>query len=234
MKKSLIRIDILSAVPEIMESALNASILKIARDKGIAKILLHNLHDYASDKFKHIDDYPYGGAAGMIIQCEPLFKAIETLKSERDYDEIIFMAADGERLNQSICNELSLNGNIIIIAGHYKGIDQRVRDFFVTREISIGDYVLSGGELPSIILADAIVRLLPGVLGDLESALEDSYQNDLLEAPQYTRPAIFNNLKVPDILLSGDKAKIEKWKLEQSIEKTKNLRPDLYDKYING
>ena len=234
MKKSLIRIDILSAVPEIMESALNASILKIARDKGIAKILLHNLHDYASDKFKHIDDYPYGGAAGMIIQCEPLFKAIETLKSERDYDEIIFMAADGERLNQSICNELSLNGNIIIIAGHYKGIDQRVRDFFVTREISIGDYVLGGGELPSIILADAIVRLLPGVLGDLESALEDSYQNDLLEAPQYTRPAIFNNLKVPDILLSGDKAKIEKWKLEQSIEKTKNLRPDLYDKYING
>jgi len=217
MKKSLIRIDILSAVPEIMESALNASILKIARDKGIAKILLHNLHDYASDKFKHIDDYPYGGAAGMIIQCEPLFKAIETLKSERDYDEIIFMAADGERLNQSICNELSLNGNIIIIAGHYKGIDQRVRDFFVTREISIGDYVLTGGEIPAMTIIDSVTRLLPGVLGKYVSSKDESHSSDgYIEYPHYTRPEDFEGRRVPEVLLSGNHGAIKKWREEQS------------------
>jgi len=232
MKEPLIRIDILSAVPEIMESAINSSIIKIARDKRVAEIHLHNLHDYADNKFKHIDDYPFGGGAGMLIMCEPIFKAIEELAAQRKYDEIIYMAADGERLNQSICNELSLKKNIIILAGHYKGVDQRVRDYFVTKEISIGDFVLSGGELPAIVLADSIVRLLPGVIGDLESALEDSFQNDLLEPPQYTRPREFRGLEVPEILLSGNKAKIEEWKYQQALEKTKKLRPDLYEKYF--
>jgi len=232
MKKKLIRIDILSAVPEIMESAINASIIKIAREKGIAEIILHNLHHYADNKFGHIDDYPYGGAAGMLIRCEPVFECIEKLKKERTYDEIIYMCADGELLQQSICNELSLKQNIIIIAGHYKGIDQRIRDYFVTREISIGNFVLSGGELPAIVLTDAIVRLLPGVLNDLESALEDSYQNDLLEPPQYTRPAIYRDMKVPEVLLSGNKKKIDEWKIEQSLKKTKERRPDLYKKFL--
>jgi tRNA (guanine37-N1)-methyltransferase len=229
MNNELIRIDIISAVPEIMESAINASIIKIAREKGIASINLHNLHDYAEDKFKHIDDTPFGGGAGMLIKCSPVFKCIEKLMDERKYDEIIYMAADGQRLKQIICNELSLKRNIIILAGHYKGIDQRVRDILITREISIGDFVLSGGELPAIILADSIVRLLPGVIGDMESALEDSYQNDLLEPPQYTRPAEFRGLSVPEILLSGHQKKIEDWKYEQALEKTKRLRPDLLD-----
>ncbi len=232
MNESLIRIDILSSVPEIMESAINSSIIKIAIEKKIAEIYLHNLHNYASDKFRHIDDYPYGGGAGMVIMCEPIFKAIEELKSQREYDEIIYMAADGKRLEQSTCNELSLKRNIIILAGHYKGIDQRIRDYLITREISIGDFVLSGGELPAIVLTDAIVRLLPGVLGDLESALEDSFQNGLLEPPQYTRPRNYNGWAVPDVLLSGNKSVIDDWKLEKSIEKTKLLRPDLYSKYI--
>jgi tRNA (guanine37-N1)-methyltransferase len=229
MNNELIRIDIISAVPEIMESAINASIIKIAREKGIASINLHNLHDYADDRFKHIDDAPFGGGAGMLIKCSPVFKCIEKLMDERTYDEIIYMAADGQRLKQSICNELSLKRNIIILAGHYKGVDQRVRDILITREISIGDYVLSGGELPAIILADSIVRLLPGVIGDMESALEDSYQNDLLEPPQYTRPAEFRGISVPEILLSGHQKKIEEWKYEQALGKTKRLRPDLLD-----
>ncbi|MBX3043738.1 MAG: tRNA (guanosine(37)-N1)-methyltransferase TrmD [Candidatus Kapabacteria bacterium] len=223
------RIDILSAVPEIMESAINASIIKNARNKGIAEIILHNLHDYADNKFKHIDDYPFGGAAGMLIKCQPVFDCIEKLKEERDYNEIIYMSADGENLNQTICNELSLKSNIIIIAGHYKGIDQRIRDTFVTREISVGDYVLSGGELPAIVLTDAIVRLLPGVLGDLSSALEDSYQDGLLEPPRYTRPADFRGKKVPEILLSGDPKKIRDWEIEKSIEKTKLRKPYLLE-----
>ncbi|HRP02352.1 MAG TPA: tRNA (guanosine(37)-N1)-methyltransferase TrmD [Candidatus Kapabacteria bacterium] len=227
------RIDILSAIPELMESAINNSIIKIAQEKGVAEIYLHNLHDYADNKFGHIDDYPFGGGAGMLIMCEPIFKAIEKLQSQRKYDEVIFMAADGERLDQSLCNKLSLSRSIIIIAGHYKGIDQRIRDYLITKEISIGDFVLSGGELPALILTDAIVRLLPGVISDLESALEDSYQNDLLEAPQYTRPREYKGLSVPEVLLSGNKAKIDEWKLNQSIEKTKRLRPDLYQKYID-
>ncbi|MDT3741445.1 MAG: tRNA (guanosine(37)-N1)-methyltransferase TrmD [Candidatus Kapabacteria bacterium] len=223
------RIDILSAVPEIMESAINASIIKNARDKGIAKIELHNLHDYADNKFRHIDDYPFGGAAGMLIKCQPVFDCINKLKSEREYDEIIFMTADGTTLTQSICNELSLKKNIIILAGHYKGIDQRIRDTFVTREISIGDFVLSGGELPAIVLADAVVRLLPGVLGDMSSALEDSFQDGMLEPPRYTRPAEYNGMKVPEVLLSGDPVKIRTWENEQSLLKTKERKPYLLD-----
>ncbi len=227
--ETMIRIDILSAVPEIMESAINASIIKNARDKGIAKIELHNLHDYADNKFRHIDDYPFGGAAGMLIKCQPVFDCINKLKSEREYDEIIFMTADGTTLTQSICNELSLKKNIIILAGHYKGIDQRIRDTFVTREISIGDFVLSGGELPAIVLADAVVRLLPGVLGDMSSALEDSFQDGMLEPPRYTRPAEYNGMKVPEVLLSGDPVKIRTWENEQSLLKTKERKPYLLD-----
>ena len=225
--KEKIRIDIISAVPESMESFINASIVKNARDKGIATIVLHNLHDYADNKFGHIDDYPYGGAAGMLIKCQPIFDCIEKLQSERKYDEVIFMAADGDKLTQKTANELSLNRNLIILAGHYKGVDQRVRDALITREISIGDYVLSGGELPAIVLTDAIVRLLPGVLGDLSSALEDSFMDGLLEAPQYTRPADYKGLKVPEVLIGGDHAKITKWKLEQSEKKTAEKRSDL-------
>lgn len=225
--KEKIRIDIISAVPESMESFINTSIVKNARDKGIANIVLHNLHDYADNKFGHIDDYPYGGAAGMLIKCQPIFDCIEKLQSERKYDEVIFMAADGDKLTQKTANELSLKRNIIILAGHYKGVDQRVRDALVTREISIGDYVLSGGELPAIVLTDAIVRLLPGVLGDLSSALEDSFMDGLLEAPQYTRPAEYRGLKVPEVLIGGDHAKITKWKLEQSEKKTAEKRSDL-------
>jgi len=227
--ETMIRIDILSAVPEIMESAINASIIKNARDKGIAKIELHNLHDYADNKFRHIDDYPFGGAAGMLIKCQPVFDCINKLKSEREYDEIIFMTADGTTLTQSICNEISLKKNIIILAGHYKGIDQRIRDTFVTREISIGDFVLSGGELPAIVLADAVVRLLPGVLGDMSSALEDSFQDGMLEPPRYTRPAEYNGMKVPEVLLSGDPVKIRTWENEQSLLKTKERKPYLLD-----
>lgn len=223
----LLRIDIVSAVPEIMESAINASIIKIAREKAIAEIHLHNLHDCATDKFRHIDDYPYGGGAGMVIQCEPIFRCINKLKTEREYDDIIYMAADGIRLDQTICNELSLKSNIIILAGHYKGVDQRVRDKLITREISIGDFVLSGGELPAIILTDAIVRLLPGVIGDCESALHDSFQNGLLEPPIYTRPAEYEGLSVPEILLSGNAAQIDEWRYQQAVKKTSERRPDL-------
>ncbi len=223
----LLRIDIVSAVPEIMESAINASIIKIAREKAIAEIYLHNLHDYATDRFRHIDDYPYGGGAGMVIQCEPVFRCINQLKSAHQYDEIIYMAADGKRLDQTICNELSLKSNIIILAGHYKGVDQRVRDKLITREISIGDFVLSGGELPAIILTDAIVRLLPGVIGDCESALHDSYQDGLLEPPIYTRPAEYEGLSVPEVLLSGNAAQIDEWRYQQSLKKTTERRPDL-------
>lgn len=229
MSNEKIRIDIISAVPESMESFINASIIKNAREKGVANIVLHNLHDYADNKFGHIDDYPYGGAAGMLIKCQPVFDCIEKLQNERKYDEIIYMAADGEKLTQKTANELSLKTNIIILAGHYKGIDQRIRDTLITREISIGDFVLSGGELPAIVLTDAIVRLLPGVLGDLSSALEDSFMDGLLEPPQYTRPAEFRGMKVPEVLISGDHSKIDKWKEEQAIEKTKAKRKDLLD-----
>lgn len=226
-KKTRMLIDIITAHPGMFESVLTTSIIKIAQEKQIVGIRLHNLHDYAEDKFKHIDDTPYGGGAGMIIKCEPVFKCIEKLFEERNYDEVIYMTADGNLFNQKIANEISLKRNIIILAGHYKGIDQRIRDKLVTKEISIGDYVLSGGELPAMVLVDSIVRLLPGVLGNAESALEDSFQNGLLEPPYYTKPADFKGMKVPEILLSGNHKEISKWREEQSIKKTSQRRPDL-------
>lgn len=222
-----LRIDIVTAFPDMFSSVINSSIIKIACEKQLVAIFLHNLHDYAEDRFRHIDDTPFGGGAGMIIQCLPVFKCIEKLKSERNYDEIIYMTADGEKLNQTLANELSMKKNIIILAGHYKGIDQRIRDVLITREISIGDYVLSGGELPAMVLVDAIARLVPGVLGNSESALEDSFQNGLLDPPWFTRPADFRGYKVPEVLLSGNHKAIEQWRYEQALEKTKKLRPDL-------
>ncbi len=225
--KDIMTIDVITAHPAMFESVLKTSIIKIAQQKKIVKINLHNLHDYADDKFKHIDDTPYGGGAGMIIKCEPVFKCTEKLTEERQYDDIIFMTADGEPLNQRIANEISMKKNIIILAGHYKGIDQRIRDSLVTREISIGDYVLSGGELPAMVLIDAVVRLVPGVLGNSESALEDSFQNGLLEAPYYTKPANFRGMKVPEVLLSGNHKEISQWREQQSLLKTLERRPDL-------
>jgi len=229
MNNTLIRIDLIAALPDIFNSVLNSGIIRIVQEKGIAEIYCHNLHEYAEDEYRHIDDTPFGGGAGMLIKCAPVFKCIEKLKSERDYDEIIFMTADGSPLTQSIANELSLKKNIIILAGHYKGIDQRIRDILITREISIGDYVLTGGELPALVLTDAIIRLLPGALGDAESALEDSFQNGLLEPPQYTKPAEFRGMIVPEILLSGNHAEIQKWREEQALKKTKERRPDLLE-----
>jgi tRNA (guanine37-N1)-methyltransferase len=210
-----------------MESMINSSIIRNALQKNVVEIAIHNLHDYALDKFKHIDDYPFGGDAGMLLKCQPVFDCIEKLKSERNYDEVIFMTPDAQLLTQSTSNRLSLLQNIIILAGHYKGIDQRIRDILITLELSIGDYVLTGGELPALVLADSIIRLIPGAIGDSESALEDSLMDGLLEAPQYTRPADFKGYKVPEILLSGHHQKINDWKREQSYEKTKKIRPDL-------
>jgi tRNA (guanine37-N1)-methyltransferase len=227
--KELLRLDIITAIPDMFRSVFSSSIIKIARKKKLVKIKLHNLHDYASDKFRHIDDTPYGGGAGMLIKCEPVFKCIEKLKSKREYDQIIYLTADGETLKQSIANELSMCRNIIFLAGHYKGIDQRIRDVLITREISVGDYVLSGGELPAMLLADAIIRLIPGVIGDAESALDDSFQDGLLEAPYYTKPAEFKGYKVPEVLLSGNAKKIKEWREEQALLKTKNRRGDLLD-----
>jgi len=221
------RIDIISAVPELMTSYIQGSIMRIAQEKRLVEIHLHNLHDYALDRFRHIDDTPYGGGAGMIIKCQPIFDCIEKLQQERAYDEIIYVCADGYPLTQTVCNELSLKQNVIILAGHYKGIDQRVRDYLVTREISIGDYVLSGGELPALVLTDAIVRLIPGVIGNAESALEDSFQNGLLEPPQYTKPSEFRGMRVPEVLLSGNHERIRQWREQQALEKTRLRRPDL-------
>jgi tRNA (guanine37-N1)-methyltransferase len=225
----LLRIDLISAVPEIFDSVLSTSILRIAQDKGLVNIQVHNLHDYSNDRFGHIDDTPYGGGAGMVIQCEPVFKCIEKLQSERNYDEVIYLTADGEKLTQSIINEISLKRNIIILCGHYKGVDQRIRDALVTRELSIGDFVLTGGELPALVLIDAVVRLIPGVLGNPESIFEDSFQEGLLEPPIYTKPAEFRGMKVPEVLLSGNHEKIQQWKLEQALNKTKQRRPDLLE-----
>lgn len=221
------RFDIISVLPGLLESPFAHSILQRAQTKGIAEIVVHNLRDYATNKQKSVDDYPYGGGSGMVMGIEPFARCIEKLKGEREYDEIIFMSPDGETLNQSIANELSIKGNVMILCGHYKGIDQRIRDIFVTREISIGDYVLSGGELPAAVLVDAIIRLIPGVLNDETSALSDSFQGDLLDAPVYTRPADWNGHKVPDILLSGHEAKINEWRHEQAVARTKKRRPDL-------
>jgi tRNA (Guanine37-N(1)-) methyltransferase (EC 2.1.1.31) len=223
----LMRIDIVTAVPQIIEPVLGQSILGRAQRKGIVRIVVHDLHHYGVDRHGHIDDAPYGGGPGMVIRCEPVFACIEKLQAERHYDEVIYMTADGERLAQSLVNQLSLCRNLIILAGHYKGVDQRIRDVLVTREISIGDYVLTGGELPALVLVDAIVRLLPGVLNDPESALEDSFQSGLLEPPIYTRPADFRGYKVPEVLLSGDHEAIRRWRYEQALRKTLERRPDL-------
>ena len=223
------RIDIISVLPELIESPFNASILKRAIDKQIIEICFHNLKKYASNKRKQVDDYQYGGGSGMVMMIEPIKKCIDLLKKQRTYDEIIYMSPDGKMLNQKISNQLSLKGNLIILCGHYKGVDQRVRDSLITMEISIGDYVLSGGELPAAVLCDSIIRLIPGVLGDETSALTDSYQDNLLAPPVYTRPSTFEDLKVPEILLSGDQLKIENWREEKAIERTRKLRPDIFD-----
>ena len=221
------RIDIISVIPEMLESPLGCSILKRAQDKGLAELHVHNLRDNTTNKHRKVDDYPFGGDAGMVIQVEPVDRCISALKAERNYDEVIFTAPDGEILNQSMANSMSMLENIIILCGHYKGVDYRIREHLVTREISIGDYVLTGGEIPAIIIADSIVRLIPGVIGDEQSALSDSFQDNLLEPPVYTRPAEYNGWRVPDILLSGHQARIDEWKHQQSLERTARLRPDL-------
>lgn len=221
------RIDIITLFPNFFEQTLNYSILKIAQEKKIVDIQIHNLRDYSENKQKSVDDYQFGGGAGMVINIQPIYNCINFLKKSRDYDEIIYLTPDGTKLNQSQCNNLSLQKNIILLCGHYKGIDHRVRDHLITKEISVGDYVLTGGELASCILVDAIVRLIPGVISDETSALSDSFQDNLLTPPIYTRPSEFNGWKVPEILLSGNKKEIEKWKEEKSLERTKKLRPDL-------
>ncbi len=214
----------------MLEGFINESILARAQKKGLAEIHLHNLRDYSTNKWRRVDDYPYGGFAGMVMQCEPIDRCISQLKAERDYDEVIFTSPDGEQFDQHVANDLSMKGNIIILCGHYKGIDQRVRDHLITREISIGDYVLTGGELAAAIIADAVVRVVPGVIGDEQSALSDCFQDDMLSAPIYTRPAEYKGWKVPEILLSGNEAKIKNWEMEQSMERTQRLRPDLLEK----
>lgn len=221
------RIDILSAVPELLSSPFSHSIMKRAADKGILEVHVHNIRDYSTLKHKQIDDYQFGGGAGMVMMIEPILKCIEHLNSERKYDEIIFLTPDGELLNQSIANQLSLKENLILVCGHYKGIDERLREHVITKEISIGNYVLSGGELPAAVLVDSIGRLIPGVLNDETSALSDSFQDDLLSPPVYTRPADYNGWKVPDVLLSGHTAKIESWRHEKAIERTLQRRPEL-------
>ncbi len=221
------RIDIITVVPELLASPLNESILKRAQESGHAEIYVHNLRDYTDDKRRTVDDYPFGGEAGMVMKIEPVYRCIEKLKSERDYDEIIFTSPDGITYNQHEANRLSLMQNIIILCGHYKGIDYRIREHLVTREISIGDYVLTGGELAACVIADSVVRIIPGAIGDEASALTDCFQDNLLAPPVYTRPAEFNGWKVPDVLLSGNFAEIEKWQDEQAWSRTKALRPDL-------
>lgn len=221
------RIDIITVLPEMFDSPLGCSILKRAQDKGLVDIAVHNLRDYTTNRHRKVDDYPFGGDAGMVIQVEPVDRCIAALKEQRKYDEVIFTAPDGEVFNQQIANQMSMLNNIIILCGHYKGIDYRIREHLITREISIGDYVLTGGELPAIIITDAIVRLLPGVIGDEQSALTDSFQDNLLEPPIYTRPASYRGWNVPEILLSGHQAKIDEWRHEQSLERTRRLRPDL-------
>lgn len=221
------RIDIITVLPEMIEGFVKESILARAQKKGLAEICLHNLRDYTTDKWRRVDDYPYGGFAGMVMQIEPIDRCISALKAERDYDEVIYVSPDGEQFTQHVANDLSLLGNIIILCGHYKGIDQRVRDHLITREISVGDYVLTGGELAAAVIADAVVRLVPGVISDDQSALSDCFQDDMLAAPIYTRPAEYKGWRVPNILLSGNEAKIKDWEMEQALERTKRLRPDL-------
>ncbi|MFA7325297.1 MAG: tRNA (guanosine(37)-N1)-methyltransferase TrmD [Candidatus Kapaibacterium sp.] len=224
---SAIRFDFLSSLPESLTSVLNTGILRIGQEKDLVEFHIHNLHDYSDNKFGHIDDTPYGGGAGMLIKCQPVFDCINKLKDEREYDEIIFVTPEGELFNQSLANELSLKKNIMILSGRYKGIDQRIRDSLITREISVGDFVLSGGELPTLIIADAITRLIPGALGDSESALTDSHMDGLLESPQYTRPAEYKGMKVPEVLTSGNHKLVREWQEKSAREKTEKLRPDL-------
>ena len=223
------RIDIITAVPNLLESPFNDSILKRAQQKKIVEIKIHNLREYSDNKQKSIDDYAFGGGAGMVLGIAPIHRCIESLKIKTTYDEIIYMSPDGDKLNQSMANEMSLKENLIILCGHYKGIDERVRENIITKEISIGDFVLSGGELPAAVLCDSIIRLIPGVLNDETSALSDSFQDGLLAPPVYTRPAVFNNWAVPEILTSGDLKAIEEWRHNQSIRRTKQKRPDISD-----
>ena len=223
------RIDIISAVPELLDSPLNYSIVKRAKNKGLVEIHVHNLRDYTTDKHRRVDDYAFGFSAGMVMQIEPIDRIISLLKSERTYDEVIYTSPDGEKFNQKMANNLSMSGNLIILCGHYKGIDHRIREHLITKEITVGDYVLTGGELPAAIMTDAIVRLIPGAIGDEQSALSDSFQDNLLAPPVYTRPAEYKGWKVPDILLSGHQAKVDEWNHQQSVERTKRLRPDLLE-----
>jgi len=223
------RIDIITVLPELLKSPFEASILKRAIEANLVSVHFHNLRDYTSDRYKSIDDTQFGGGAGMVMMIEPIDKCISKLKSERDYDEIIYMTPDGETLNQGIANQLSMKGNLIVLCGHYKGVDQRVRDMFITKEISIGDYVLSGGELGAAVLCDTIIRLIPSVLGNETSALTDSFQDGLLAPPIYTKPRDYKGWKVPELLVSGNFPKIEKWREEQALERTKKRRPDLLD-----
>ena len=220
------RIDIITVLPQLLESPFEHSILKRATEKNLAKVVVHDLRDYSTNKHRKVDDYSFGGGAGMVLLIEPIARCIRTLKEQRDYDEVIYMSPDGENFSQSIANQLSLNKNIIILCGHYKGIDERVREHFITREISIGDYVLTGGELAAAVVSDAIIRLIPGVMSDETSALSDSFQDGLVAPPVYTRPSDFEGWKVPDILLSGDQKKVENWRFEQALQRTKERRPN--------
>lgn len=223
------RIDILTVLPEMLESPLNCSILKRAQAKGLAEIVVHDIRDYTLDKHRKVDDYPFGGEAGMVMKIEPIDRCITSLKEQRHYDDVIFVTPDGEQFTQKMANTFSLAENLIILCGHYKGIDYRIREHFVTKEITIGDYVLTGGELPAAIITDAIVRVIPGAIGDEQSALSDSFQDNLLAPPVYTRPAVYNGWEVPEILLSGNQARIDEWKHNIAVERTKALRPDLLD-----
>lgn len=229
MSDTKMRIDILTVMPEMLESPLNCSILKRAQDKGLVEIVVHNLRDYSLNKHRKVDDYPFGGEAGMVMQIEPVDRCISKLQTERQYDDIIFTTPDGEQFSQPIANQLSMKQNLMILCGHYKGIDYRIREHYITREISIGDYVLTGGEIPAAVIADAVVRLIPGAIGDEQSALSDSFQDNLLAPPVYTRPAEYKGWRVPDVLLSGNQAKIDEWKHNQSMERTMRLRPDLLE-----
>ena len=229
MSDTKMRIDILTVMPEMLESPLNCSILKRAQDKGLVEIAVPNLRDYSLNKHRKVDDYPFGGEAGMVMQIEPVDRCISKLQAERQYDDIIFTTPDGEQFSQPIANQLSMKQNLMILCGHYKGIDYRIREHYITREISIGDYVLTGGEIPAAVIADAVVRLIPGAIGDEQSALSDSFQDNLLAPPVYTRPAEYKGWRVPDVLLSGNQAKIDEWKHNQSMERTMRLRPDLLE-----
>lgn len=228
------RFDIISVLPELLESPLNHSIMQRAKNKGLLEVYMHNLRDYGLGRHKQVDDYQFGGGAGMVMKPEPLAACIENLKAEHTYDEIIYTSPDGVRLDQALCNRLSMNQNLLVICGHYKGVDERIREKYVTLEISIGDYVLSGGELAAAVLVDAVGRLIPGVLNDETSALFDSFQDDLLAPPVYTRPAEWEGMAVPEVLLSGNDKLIEEWRHEQSLERTRSRRPDLYERFVGG